>query len=178
MDYAQPSGLYSCVGNAIYLYFRPVDAATTHGDDMVWQRNLYRHPGMYGRTSADRYLMQHHIYSLGVVLLELGLWHSFILRTHHPQTGAMLDITEQLQLGNKRKAAIEIKGKLVELAKSHLPAHMGTVYTELVVSCLTCLDHGENNTFVEEAKLLDKDGILVGVAFVEKVLLKLESVSF
>lgn len=158
--------------------FRAVDAATTHGDDMVWQRNLYRHPGMQGRTSADRYLMQHDIYSLGVVLLELGLWHSFVLRTDPPQTGAMLEITTQLQLGNKRKAAIEIKEKLVGLAKGQLPAQMGTVYTDLVVSCLTCLDHGENNTFVEEAKLLDKDGILVGVAFIEKVLLKLESVSF
>lgn len=46
--------------------------------DMSWDRNVYRHPLRQGNDPVDRYRMQHDIYSLGVCLLEVGLWESFV----------------------------------------------------------------------------------------------------
>ena len=50
------------------------DTTVTHrfGDD-VWERNLYRHPQRQGIAPDEDFSMQHDIYSLGVVLLEIGL---------------------------------------------------------------------------------------------------------
>lgn len=47
------------------------------GDD-DWEKNLYRHPRRQGREPQDDFEMRHDIYSAGVVLLELGLWESFV----------------------------------------------------------------------------------------------------
>lgn len=45
---------------------------------------------------------------------------------------------------------------------------MGTIYSEVVVTCLTCLDP-ENADFGNEDEFQDEDGILVGVRYIEKV---------
>ncbi|KAL7940507.1 hypothetical protein V8C42DRAFT_356192 [Trichoderma barbatum] len=40
--------------------------------------NLYRYPHRQGRTPATDYDIRHDIYSVGVCLLEIGLWESFV----------------------------------------------------------------------------------------------------
>lgn len=45
---------------------RPAAASTTLTGDMVWERNLYRHPSRQGIPPEEVYMMQHDIYSLGV----------------------------------------------------------------------------------------------------------------
>ncbi|CAG8970828.1 hypothetical protein HYALB_00001616 [Hymenoscyphus albidus] len=47
------------------------------GDETI-ERNLYRHPSRQGAIPADEFIMQHDIYNLGVCLLEIGLWESFV----------------------------------------------------------------------------------------------------
>ena len=79
---------------------------------------------------------------------------------------------------NTLQAAWDIKRLLVSLAMETLPSRMGKVYTEVVMSCLSCTDSGTTNMFAAEKDLYDQDGILVGVAFIEKILVKLEFVSF
>ena len=49
---------------------------------------------------------------------------------------------------------------------------MGRVYTNVVISCLTCLDP-QNQDFGDESEFMDEDGILVGVRYIEKVTLKM-----
>lgn len=46
------------------------------GDDL-WRNNLYRHPARQGLHLEEIYNMRHDIYSIGVCLLEIGLWSSF-----------------------------------------------------------------------------------------------------
>jgi hypothetical protein len=67
-----------------------------------------------------------------------------------------------------RRRAFQIKRKLVALAEAQLPGRMGRVYTSIVVSCLTCLDPG-NQGFGDENEFMDEDGIQVGVRYIEKV---------
>jgi hypothetical protein len=158
--------------------FRPLGAGTSLIGDMVWERNIYRFPKRQGVRPEESYIMQHDIYSLGVCLLEIGIWTSFVTTTTPPKPGPRLDISKQLAMKEHLEAAWEIKKKFLEMAREFLPSAMGLVYTEVVTSCLTCLDQGATNMFASVKDLYDEDGILVGVAFIEKILMRLESVRF
>lgn len=142
---------------------------------MVWHRNIYRHPSRQGLKVQELYVMQHDIYSLGVCLLEIGLWSSFVGQNHQPTPS--FDVAEELTSSNPTRAAIQIKQRLIDKTKVELPSRMGKKYTEVVLSCLTCLDSGTTNMFENEDDLYDEDGILVGVAFIEKILMKLDEIA-
>ncbi|EJP64952.1 serine/threonine protein kinase [Beauveria bassiana ARSEF 2860] len=150
-----------------------LDLGMTHklGDE-IWGQNLYRHPSRHGQSPVDYFVMQHDIYSLGVCLLEIGLWESFV---HTEQTGSSSATrtrpSDWFQQNAKRSeggSPVLLKQDLVALASDLLPRRMGYLYTNLVKTCLTCLDTN-NEDFGDESEFLDGDGILVGVRYVEKV---------
>lgn len=151
--------------------FRPADGATYLLGDSLWHRDIYRHPLRQGLRPDNEYKMQHDIYSLGVCLLEIGLWISFVIwnaEADSPLPNPELHIADRLQMKDQRKKAFEIKNMLVEMAKDRLPSQLGKRYTAIVVSCLTCLDR-DNEGFGDEDFFLDEDGIEVGVRYIEKV---------
>jgi len=153
--------------------FRPADGATYLNGDAEWQKDLYRHPSRQGILPEDWYDMQHDIYSLGVCLLELGIWESFIIPSGAPngegdvRPNPNLNISSHLTREWADKAQY-IKQELMALAKERLPSLMGPRYTRIVSMCLSCLDT-ENNDFGHESEFLDLDGVLVGVRYIEKV---------
>jgi hypothetical protein len=68
---------------------RQADTAShKQGTDNDWTRNFYRHPGRQGLKPQERYNTSHDVYSLGVCLLEIGLWESFIVEETIPTTAA------------------------------------------------------------------------------------------
>jgi hypothetical protein len=69
-----------------------------------------------------------------------------------------------------------LKGYFVHLAKTKLPIVMGDKYSEVVVTCLTCLDK-DNEDFGDEDELVDERGVLVAVRFMETILQKLNEIS-
>ncbi|KAK5050438.1 hypothetical protein LTR84_003719 [Exophiala bonariae] len=151
--------------------FRPIDRHTHRAGDSRWERNLYRHPKRQGLILEEDFTMQHDVYSLGVCLLEIGLWISFVLwqaTADEPSPNPILGFDDLLKLKDERKKAFEIKNILVAMAKERLPHKMGKRYTEIVVACLTCLDKGVT-TLGEESDFEDEDGILVAVRYIEKV---------
>jgi hypothetical protein len=115
--------------------------------------------------------MQHDIYSLGVCLLEIALWQSFVQNCDAfktPWTG--MEIEEAIADKDARRGGYAIKKKLVAMAKDRLPCLVGDRYTNLVIACLCCLDPGEGNIFNAEGHTLkDSDGIIIGVRFIEHV---------
>ena len=145
------------------------------GDDL-WEKNLYRHPVRQGVRPQEDFVMQHDVYSLGVVLLEIGLNTSFVTWPQGPEERPVPN--PQLEIGGliSKKAhfgkAAAIKQKFVFMAESILPNTFGQKYSDVVLSCLTCLDKNNNNfgdakEFVEG----DEDGVLVGVRYIDKVCL-------
>lgn len=151
--------------------FRFDDWQTNLSGDNLWEKNLYRHPQRQGSHPEDRYTMQHDMYSVGVCLLEIGLWRSFVRYSDDGEvTGPdpELGFAEILSVKNRRTAAKNIKSEFVRLAEEHLPRLMGQIYKDIVVSCLTCLDP-ENTLFQDASEFEDNDGILVGVRYIEKV---------
>ena len=147
---------------------RAADGRTLRSGDSTWEKNLYRHPHRQGVNPEDIYTMQHDIYSLGVCLLEVGLWESFLLYTDSataPLPAAALSITLE---GPELHQPDLMKEHLTALAKRDLPKRMGERYKNIVVNCLTCLDQ-DNTDFGDQSEFEDQDGILVGVKYIEKV---------
>ncbi|KAH8754802.1 hypothetical protein F5883DRAFT_526644 [Diaporthe sp. PMI_573] len=154
---------------------RNADGRTYPVTDMKWETNLYRHPLRQG-NNVDYYVMQHDIYSLGVCLLEIGLWESLV--AYDPDGAAQPSIALGLAEDRSQlKSPNILKEHLVTLSHSNvLRAKMGTKYSEVVETCLTCLDK-DNLDFGDEREFQDEDGVIVGVRYIEKVLGILNSIS-
>jgi hypothetical protein len=144
---------------------RRVDGRTYMAGDAAWEKNLYRHPQRQGLHPDQYYTMQHDIYSLGVSLLEIGLWESFVNYNDDPSPSTAL--TTYLKDPDFKNPAL-IKDSFTALAKEALPQKMGNKYTEIVVTCLTCLDK-DNVHFGDESDFRDQDDVLVGVRYIDNV---------
>lgn len=156
--------------------FRRDEGWTQRRGDDAPDKNLYRHPSRQGFNPRDDYEMRHDIYSLGVCLLEIGLWDSFV--HHHPVT-AVYSLSQLLTIPSEKGKEVlsesvqaQARDRFIALARCRLPGTMGERYTEVVQTCLTCLDAG-NSDFGDEKAFEDENGILVGTRYIEKVLLRL-----
>lgn len=163
----------SSIGSAFLIgfdSFRMASGRTLRKGEASWERCLYQHPDRIGSISSEDYIMQHDIYSLGVCLLELGLWESFV--SYDELTTASNDNapipTRAPIFGTGR--GLYFQKHLLFLAQGELRKRMGTRYSDVVVTCLTCLDV-KNVDFGEKADFEDADGIEVGVRYIEKVCL-------
>ncbi|KAL1958928.1 hypothetical protein VTO42DRAFT_3481 [Malbranchea cinnamomea] len=152
--------------------FRMADVKTLRRGDLAREKNIYRHPDRQGLHPDADYIMQHDIYSLGVCLLEIGLWESFVISD--------MEDKQSLQQKTRIRPYLtergSIKSTLTALASDVLPKKMGDKYSQVVVNCLTCLDE-DNPDFGDESEFQDEDGVLIAVKYIQKILLQLESIS-
>ncbi|KAJ3548169.1 hypothetical protein NM208_g1146 [Fusarium decemcellulare] len=124
------------------------DRSTTEQDGCL-ERNIYRHPDRQG-PPENRFNALHDIYSLGVVLLEIGLW--------RPAVGFEADYGDM--------EAEERMHNLCEHAKDRLPHYLGLDYTEAVLACLNgSLLSGDVQVGMTEVQRLE-----LNVSLFEKVL--------
>ncbi|CAG7993204.1 unnamed protein product [Penicillium salamii] len=162
----------SSIGSAFLIgfdSFRMASGKTLRKGEASWERCLYQHPDRIGTVSSENYIMQHDIYSLGVCLLELGLWDSFVSYADDQSMSSdwkSLPFERTPILGPGQ--GFLFQDRLLALARGELRRRMGTKYSDVVVTCLTCLDPG-NVDFGEEEDFEDEDGIEVGVRYIEKV---------
>ncbi|GAM44149.1 HET-s/LopB domain protein [Talaromyces pinophilus] len=139
--------------------FRTADGRTMRLGNSERAEDIYQHPERQGISPVADYIMQHDIYSLGVCLLEIGLWESLVARDGHinlPSVNAKLD------------SSTVLKDYFTTIAGESLPMKMGDKYAQVVISCLTCLDD-TNDDFGDPSQFEDEDGILIGVKYIEKV---------
>ncbi|KAF8992378.1 kinase-like domain-containing protein [Cyathus striatus] len=160
-------------------FARKEDEASSRTGDDEWNKNLYRHPERYGIHPEANFNMLHDIYNLGVVLLEIALWRSFVVSKrddeHHmiqylpnPQACKFTDKTT-----GKLKSPKNIQEMLIRRAEEYIPLVLGDKYKDVVVMCLTGLEGG----FGDVEMLKDHDGVVVGLVFMRKVLGLLEEIS-
>ncbi|KAL4916931.1 hypothetical protein BDW62DRAFT_93738 [Aspergillus aurantiobrunneus] len=122
---------------------------------------MYQHPERQGIDPRIDHKMQHDIYSLGVCLLDIGLWKSFVTRDKSTAPSSIITAENPPPL---------LKSHFTTMAKEELPAKIGEKYTKIVVNCLTCMD-STNEDFGEESEFEDGFGIKIGVKDIEKILL-------
>lgn len=151
--------------------FRKEEGRTRRLGDNAVEKNLYRHPSRQGANPSNDFIMQHDIYSLGVCLLEVGLWKSFIeydTQNENPTLSSLLGVSPDISKEMRAQFLFtSAKDKFIKLSRTRLRKCMGTRYSDIVETCLTCLDP-DNNGFGDESEFEDEDGILVGVRYIEK----------
>ncbi|VUC32999.1 unnamed protein product [Clonostachys rosea] len=136
---------------------------------------LYQHSARQGSESVD-FIMQHDIYSLGVCLLEIGLWEPLI--TYGPDgTQQTSNIIGPEQNGSEKYTPSLVQKQLIALSRGKLRVIMGDRYSKVVETCLTCLDEG-NTDFGDPKEFQDEDGIEVGARYVKKVMDIISEISF
>ncbi|KAI4172904.1 MAG: hypothetical protein LQ343_003312 [Gyalolechia ehrenbergii] len=104
-------------------YIRPVSGSTVGQPlDMSEKTVLYCHPDLQEEPNLE-FGKIHDLYSLGVVLLEIGLWTTArqLLQQARPP---------------RPSAPREIREEYIRKANSKLPLRVGRSYTEAVVACL------------------------------------------
>ncbi|SPJ75942.1 uncharacterized protein FTOL_05673 [Fusarium torulosum] len=129
--------------------------------------SVYQHPSRM--SSADiSFTMQHDIYSLGVCLLEIGLWQSLVTYDDNGTTriSSALGITGS---SSQNLNPDDIKAQLILLSRTQLRVVMGDIYSKVVETCLTCLDEG-NMEFGDPRDFEDGDGVEVGSRYVKKIM--------
>jgi hypothetical protein len=161
----------STLGSAFLLGFERVRAEvekTRLTEDDDWEKNLYRHPQRQGSKIRERYIMQHDVYSLGVCMLEIGLWTTFV---EYDNSSSEPKRSQKYDLGAECPKDVNhsevVKTQLISLATGKLSEKMGTKYARIVESCLTCLDVG-NEDFGDESEV-QGDSTLIAVRYIEKV---------
>lgn len=136
---------------------------------------LYQHSARQGSDSVD-FIMQHDIYSLGVCLLEIGLWEP--LMTCGPdgtqQTSSTIGLEQTI---SKKWTPSFIQKQLISLSRGKLRVIMGDKYSKVVETYLTCLDKG-NTDFGDPKEFQDEDGVEVGARYVKKVIDIISEISF
>lgn len=111
--------------------------------DADWRNNIYRSPDRVATTDDEvirRHTMSHDIYSLGVVLLELGLFKPLISR-------------EPLFRSQTNQA---VRENLIFLAKSELPQVMDDTYTGIVGFCLNSTPGSWVGSHVAEMQFVEQ----------------------
>ena len=116
--------------------------------DAFWELNVYRHPVRQGLQPNERYSMNHDIYSLGVVLLEIGLWKPLLAYGG-------------LKILRSSSSPIEVKEFFLNLANEGLPVVMGQKYCEVVKFCLE----------------IDGETAVTAYTAIDEILTKLEEMS-
>lgn len=130
------------------------------------KNRLYQHP-LRQETERPDYVMQHDIYSLGVCLLEIGLWDSLMESSSQGTTLAIngAKLGKETDISNP----YAVKEQLVTLSRGVLRTTMGDKYSKVVETCLTCLDP-DNTDFGDPREFQDEDGVEVGGWYVKKVM--------
>jgi serine/threonine protein kinase len=153
-------------------HFRPVESMSRMIGDSRWEKNLYQHPTRQGQFPEERFNIKHDIYSVGVCLLEIGLWDSFVQFSggHRPAVPSkVLPISELIGHPDRQQASKKMKAILIAQASSLLPQMMGQIYSDAVVACLTCLDSGNKILGDDDDNVGDEDQVTLGVKYIEKV---------
>ncbi|PKX89627.1 uncharacterized protein P174DRAFT_454653 [Aspergillus novofumigatus IBT 16806] len=102
---------------------RMADGKTLRHGNSAWDRNLYRHPDRQGLLPDTDYTMQHDIYSLGVCLLEIGLWRALVVYDPDGSPSLAKTTASFPAIGNPN-----LKDVLVTLATDVLPQRIGNKF--------------------------------------------------
>lgn len=154
-----------------------VDASMQHPFHN-WTMALYQHPERQAdpaSITASKYHIGHDIYSLGVCLLEIGLWESFVVDNGAgPAISNRLADAKAKWISENAVFSQSMKDSQIEqkafilLATGSLAYEMGELYSMLVVKCLTCVEQGFGNvrTFVDSSS---RDWYDQGVLFIQAI---------
>ena len=148
---------------------RDVNTMSAKSVPVDWWTALFQHRDRLGSVMAKKaYNFGHDIYSLGICLLEIGLWESFVspnqdtegYSSKYKLSDRFIDMAGKLGLpsldfsqDNSVPPSFDPAQEVfVAIAEAELPSRMGTAYAQTVNACLTCLEGGLGDPHALEGK--------------------------
>jgi hypothetical protein len=154
---------------------------------------VHRSRGHQDATQNKKHSFLHDVYSLGVCLLEIGLWESLLLPASNSSDPWALNDKAfrflKFEGGDKQEFLRKVQINFEETARYQLPRRMGQKYADVVVECLTGLegksggdDRGffggdESGPLGEEGRSSDQDSVQLGFAYIDRVIRRLSNIS-
>ncbi|KAK8061060.1 hypothetical protein PG997_015281 [Apiospora hydei] len=112
-----------------FAFSRPDADPSIGRDESTLEVNLYRHPDRQG-PGRKGHQKTHDMYSLGVVMLEIGLWQS-------AKDIVMPRSKTQAPNAPDTPSPFAVQKKLETSCEQRLPHYAGELYTSAVAACLT-----------------------------------------
>jgi hypothetical protein len=127
---------------------RPLLGSSDNTKEFRRSRQIYTHPDRWG-TPRETFCPSHDIYSMGVILLEIGCW----------RAAKEFDRTKKRfeEVNDEKK----VREELVAAAKTYLPHCAGEQYCNAVVACLSGFPDGEARDREDPSKLHKAFGLRV-----------------
>lgn len=159
----------------------PTTVSSTQGNQN-WEYDIYTHPSRH--SPGTRYTMAHDIYSLGVNLLEIALWDSFIIFDTHERARIFNNealeggrvICDNLKAGDK-EAGKRMKELYEMAAKALLPISMGCCFSDIVLDCLGAVERGyADGDESDIGGTGNEEEERVGLEYIDRVLERLEEI--
>lgn len=130
------------------------------------EREMYQHPSRLVESGRSKHNFSHDVYSLGVCLLEIGLWQSIVVPPDK-------DVSEQWKMNPDwkflDKSPSERADGYAKNAQTRLAHDMGRMYANAVLNCLRFAN--ANNSMAQTS-----EGVATGMRYVEEVLTPLETI--
>lgn len=121
---------------------------------------MYRHPDYQGEA-AQGYQARYDFYSLGLVLLEIGLWAPlsslFDSRPSKDPASRAVALPRDMQHFHRQEATI-LRDRVLYTVRKDLPFRMGSIYADVARWCLRC-----------DAQTLDRNEFTPALAFYDNV---------
>ena len=95
------------------------------------KRHLYFPPSFDSYGPSDRHGATDDLYALGVTLLEIGLWQSFLKRQDETYV-----VDEDIFSAEDRATPQNMHAKFMQLAEKRLPCTVGFEYSQIVIDFL------------------------------------------
>lgn len=175
------SGVLFLTGFQLAREDTPNTISSTQGNQN-WEYDIYTHPSRH--NPGTRYTMAHDIYSLGVNLLEIALWDSFLIFDTHERARIFNNealeggrvICDSLKAGDK-EAGKRMKELYEMAAKALLPISMGCCFRDIVLDCLGAVEQGFGNVGEDDVtKTQNEEEERIGLEYIDKVLERLEEI--
>jgi hypothetical protein len=152
---------------------RKADAASVLFRVEDWKSNIYLHPDRHRLQPNDYFKMEYDIYSLGIVLLEIACWGSFVDKKGLGK--ALWEVKKDATNTQQSEEMvlldpIRLRKQYLKVAKRKIPPTLGDKYREVVVSCLDGLEKEGDH------KIDGVDTVVAGLAYIDQVMEKLNEI--
>jgi hypothetical protein len=131
------------------------------------------------------------VYSLGVCLLEIGLWESLLLPAGNSSDPWVPNVKAfrflKFEGGDKQDFLRKVQINFEETARYQLPRRMGQKYADVVIECLRGLEgnlgeedggflgEDERGSLGEEGR--SSDSVQLGFKYIDRVIQRLSNIS-
>jgi hypothetical protein len=152
---------------------------------------VHRSRGHQDAAQNKRHSFLHDVYSLGVCLLEIGLWESLLLPAGNSSDPWVPNVKAfrflKFEGGDKQDFLRKVQINFEETARYQLPRRMGQKYADVVIECLRGLEGNlgeEDGGFLgeDERCSLGKEGrssdsVQLGFKYIDRVIQRLSNIS-